>query len=169
LKFSLTTVDQPEYVKTANLLKTSWEALGASVELRIMNATRVDKEVISPRNYDAFLYGEIVGADPDPYPFWHSSQMLEGGLNLSNYYNKDVDKILEESRKLINADERAKKYIDFQNILAEDVPALFLYSPTYDYGTLHKVRGITQERITIPSDRFNGIEEWYIKTKLGWK
>ena len=167
-KFSLTTVDQPEYLKTADILKQNWEKIGASLELRIMNTGRVDKEVIKPRNYEAFLYGEIVGADPDPYPFWHSSQSLSGGLNLSNYYNKDADKLLEEARKLNNADERAKKYIDFQNILAEELPAIFLYSPTYDYGVNKKVKGISQERITVPSDRFNGIEDWYIKTKLGW-
>jgi peptide/nickel transport system substrate-binding protein len=169
LKFSLTTVDQPEYMKTAELLKNSWEAIGAVIELRIIDPTRVDKEVIKPRNYEAFLYGEIVGADPDPYPFWHSSQMLGGGLNLSNYYNKEVDKLLEEARKMKNSDERIKKYIDFQNILVEDLPAVFLYNPFYDYGVTHKVKGIGQERITIPSDRFNGIEEWYVKTKLGWK
>jgi len=167
-KFSLTTVDQPEYIKTANILKQNWEKIGASIELRIMNTSRVDKEVIKPRNYEAFLYGEIVGADPDPYPFWHSSQSLSGGLNLSNYFNKDADKLLEEARQLNNADERAKKYVDFQNILAEELPAIFLYSPTYDYGVNEKIKGISQERITVPSDRFNGIEEWYIKTKLGW-
>jgi peptide/nickel transport system substrate-binding protein len=169
LQFSLTTVDQPEYVKTAEILKKNWEAIGASVELRIMNPSRVDKEVIKPRNFETFLYGEIVGADPDPYPFWHSSQILGSGLNLSNFYNKDADKLLEDARKLKNNDERAKKYIDFQNILAEDLPAVFLYSPIYDYGVTHKVKGIVQERITIPSDRFTGIEDWYINTKLGWK
>lgn len=169
LKFSLTTVDQLEYLKTAEILQENWEALHIGIELKIMNPGRVDKEVIRPRNYEAFLYGEILGFDPDPYPFWHSSQSLSGGLNLSNYYNKDVDKLLEEARRIDSAEERAKKYIDFQNIIAEEVPALFLYSPSYDYGVSRKVKGITITRITIPSDRFNGIEGWYIKTKLGWK
>lgn len=168
-KFSITTVDQPEYTKTAELLKKSWEDIGASVEIKTVSAANVDKDVIKPRNYDVFLYGEILGYDPDPFPFWHSSQSTVSGLNLSNYYNKDVDKILEDARKLTNQEEIAKKYSDFQNILAEDIPAIFLYSPSYDYGVNHRVKGITQERIAIPSDRFNGIEDWYIKTKLGWK
>ncbi len=169
LKFSLTTVDQSDYLKTADILRTNWEAINVGIELKIMNPLRVDREVIKPRNYEAFLYGEILGSDPDPYPFWHSSQSLSGGLNLSNYYNKDVDKLLEEARTIDNPDERAKKYIDFQNIIAEEAPAIFLYSPYYDYGVVEKVKGIEISRITIPSDRLNGVASWYIKTRLGWE
>lgn len=169
LKFSMTTVDRPEYTQTANILAEAWKSIGVSVELKIMNSQRVDKEVIKPRNYEAFLYGEIIGFDPDPLPFWHSSQALAGGLNLSNYSNKEVDKLLEEARQTINSDERAKKYQDFQAIIGRDIPAIFLYSPNYLYGVDKKVKGIAVERITMPSDRFNGIEGWYIKTKIRWK
>lgn len=168
LKFSLTTVDQPEYLKTADILRENWEAVGVGIELKIMNPLRVDKEVIRPRNYEAFLYGEILGSDPDPYPFWHSSQSLDGGLNLSNYYNKEVDQLLEEARQIENTDERTQKYTDFQLIIVDEMPALFLYSPSYDHAMIREIKGVTTERITIPSDRFNGITNWYIKTRLGW-
>ncbi|MBI5037648.1 MAG: hypothetical protein HZC01_03020 [Candidatus Kerfeldbacteria bacterium] len=169
LKFSLTTVDQPEYLKTADILRENWEAVGVGVELKIMNPNRVDKEVIKPRNYEAFLYGEILGTDPDPYPFWHSSQSLNGGLNLANYFNKEADKLLEEARKTDNPDERAQKYIEFQNILIADMPAVFLFSPSYDYPVNRSIHGIGAARITVPSDRLNGITNWYIKTRLGWE
>lgn len=169
LQFSLTTVDQPEYLTTANILIENWEALNIGVELKIMNPSRVDKEVIKPRNYEAFLYGEILGSDPDPYPFWHSSQSLNGGLNLSSYFNKEVDKLLEEARQTDNVEERANKYIEFQNLLIADMPALFLYSPIYDYPVAEKIKGIDTKRISVPSDRFNGVEDWYSKTKLGWE
>jgi len=169
LAFSLTTVDQPEYLKTADLLKEQWEAIGIGIDLKIMNPNRVDKELIKPKDYEALLYGEILGLDPDPYAFWHSSQASAGGPNLSNYGNKDVDKLLEEARKTNNKDERAKKYIEFQNILANDLPAIFLYNPTYNYTVNKKIKGINTDRIIIPSDRFNGIEGWYVNTKIKWK
>jgi len=169
LKFSLTTVDQTEYLKTANIIRENWEAVNIGVEFKIMNPLRVDKEVIKPKNYEAFLYGEILGADPDPYPFWHSSQTFNGGLNLSNYYNKEVDQLLEEARQIDDLEERKMKYIHFQNTLADDAPAIFLYSPLYDYGVTEDVQGFDTKRITVPSDRFNGVEDWYIETKLGWE
>lgn len=169
LKVSLTTVDQADYLKVADTIKQNWEAVGVGVELKIMNSSRVDKEVIKPRNYEAFLYGEILGADPDPYPFWHSSQSTGNGLNLSNYYNKEADKLLEAARQTESSADRAKQYIDFQNILVEDMPAVFLYSPSYDYAISKRIRGFITDRITVPADRFDGIEGWYINTKHGWK
>ncbi|MDP2683572.1 MAG: ABC transporter substrate-binding protein [bacterium] len=169
LQFSLTTVDQSEYLKTAEILIENWEAINVGVELKIMNPSRVDKEVIKPRNYEAFLYGEILGSDPDPYAFWHSSQSLNGGLNLSSYFNKEVDTLLEAARQTDNIDERSQKYIEFQNLLIADMPAIFLYSPIYDYPVTEKLHGIDTKRISVPSDRFNGVEDWYSNTKLGWE
>lgn len=169
LRFSLTTIDQPEYLEVADFLKDFWQAVGFGVELRIIDSSRIQNYVIKPRSYEALLFGEIVGSDPDPYPFWHSSQIKDPGLNLSVYANKDVDKLLEAARKTSNNQERTQKYTEFQKILAEDLPAIFLYNPVYTYATVKQVKGITLERISIPSDRFIGAEDWYLKTRRAWK
>ena len=39
----------------------------------------------------ALLFGQVLGIIPDPFPFWHSSQKIYPGLNLSGYSNKKVD------------------------------------------------------------------------------
>lgn len=169
LQLSLTTVDQPEYLKVANIIQENWEAIGVGVELKILNPSRVNQEIIKPKDYEALLYGEILGADPDPYPFWHSSQAAGNGLNLSSYYNKDADKLLEEARQSSDPNERAQKYVNFQNILTEDEPAVFLYSPAYDYPVNENIKGISTELITVPSGRLKTVTDWYVKTKLKWK
>lgn len=168
LRFTLTTIDQPDFVATANLLKDYWQKIGVGVELRIIDGSRIEKYVIKPRDYEALLVGEIVGTDPDPYSFWHSSQGRDPGLNLSVYVNKDVDQLLEEARKTTDLEQRQMKYLHFQNILADELPALFLYNPTYTYGLNANIKGFNLNRITIPSDRFTNIENWYIKTKREW-
>ncbi len=165
LRFTLTTIDQPDFVASANLLKDYWQKIGCGVELRIIDSTRIQKYVIKPRDFEALLVGEIVGTDPDPYSFWHSSQGRDPGLNLSVYVNKDVDQLLEEARKTTDPEQRRLKYLHFQNILADELPALFLYNPTYTYGLHKKVKGFELDRISVPADRFTGIENWYIKTK----
>lgn len=169
LKISLTTVDRPEYSAAAEIVKKSWEALGVQVDLQIISGARIQREIIKPRSYEALMLGTIVGFDPDPFPFWHSSRVEDPGLNLSLYANRNVDKLLEEARQEGNPEERAKKYIEFQNILADDVPAIFLYSPRYIYVVGEEVRGINVETINIPSDRFAGVLNWYKKTKHEWK
>jgi peptide/nickel transport system substrate-binding protein len=169
LRFSLSTVDRPEYTVTAEMLRAFWEEVGITIEIRLYTSTDIVKKVVKPRDYEALLFGEIVGVDPDPYPFWHSSQSFDPGLNLALYYNKEADKLLEEARQTNNLDQRREKYIQFQSILAEDQPAVFLYNPLYAYALPKKIRGYTIERISVPSDRFNGIETWYVKTRHVWQ
>ncbi|HCJ52715.1 MAG: hypothetical protein A2898_01690 [Candidatus Kerfeldbacteria bacterium RIFCSPLOWO2_01_FULL_48_11] len=169
LRFTLTTVDQPEYVKTAELLKQYWEQIQVGVEVVIIEPSQFEREILRPKKYEALLYGELIGFDPDPFPFWHSSQSLGEGLNLASYFNKQADKLLEEARKINNADERSAKYVEFQNLLIDDLPAIFLYTPSYTYAIDEKVKGVVATRITVPADRFNGITNWYIKTRREWK
>jgi len=169
LKFTLTTVDQTDYAKAAEILKASWEKAGYTVELNIVESARIQKEVIKPRTYDALLYGEILGYDPDPYPFWHSSQEKDPGLNLAIYYNKQIDKVLEQARVTTDEKERALKYVEFQNLLSDELPAIFLYSPYYTYGLAKKVKGFDLEKIVSPQDRFTDAASWYIKTQRVWK
>lgn len=165
LAFALTTVEQPEYVQTVELLRQAWESIGIRVETRIISNEEIQSTVIKPRDYEALLFGEIIGSDPDPYPFWHSSQSKDPGLNLAVFYDKDVDQLLEEARQTSDAEQRRIKYLHFQNILAEQLPAIFLFSPRYTYAVNRKVKGIGEIYISSPSDRFLSISEWYIKTK----
>jgi peptide/nickel transport system substrate-binding protein len=169
LRFTLTTVDRPEYTKTAQMLRDLWAAIGVAVDIRLFSSNDILKKVIKPREYEALLFGEIIGTDPDPYPFWHSSQATDPGLNLAMYANKQVDQLLEEARQISDPEKRRLKYLHFQNLLADDQPAIFLYNPYYLYVLPQKIKGFTLERITFPSDRFNGIEKWYIKTRRGWR
>lgn len=166
LAIILTTVDQKEYVKTAQIIQENWEALGIKTNLEVIPATDIHKDKIKNRNYQILLYGEIVGYDPDPFPFWHSSQRQSPGLNLTNFANRDVDKILEEARTIPNNEtKRADLYLEFQKIITEDIPAVFLYTPTYTYLVSDKIMGIDLTRISEPSDRFNDLASWYVKTK----
>ncbi|MDP3964692.1 MAG: ABC transporter substrate-binding protein [bacterium] len=165
LQFTLTTIDQPDFVASANMLKDFWQKIGVGVVIQIIDPNRIQRYVIKPRDFEALLVGEIVGTDPDPYPFWHSSQGRDPGLNLSVFVNKDVDQLLEEARKITDLEQRRIKYLHFQNIIADELPALFLYNPTYTYGLPEKIQGFEQERITVPSDRFVNITNWYINTK----
>ena len=169
LKFSLVTVNQPQMVKVAELLKEQWKALGVEVEIETYSLFQLEQDFIKPRNYESLLFGEVLGAIPDPFPFWHSSQKKDPGLNLALYENSEVDKLLEENRKTSDPEIRAEKLALFQEILIEDIPCIFLYSPDYVYTVLKEIKGIEIKKITDPSKRFVGIENWYIKTKRAWK
>jgi ABC-type transport system substrate-binding protein len=168
LKFSLVTVNQTTSLEVANILKNQWKVLGLELEIKALDISQLE-EVIKERNYEGLLFGEVLGIIPDPFPFWHSAQIKDPGLNLAIYQNKIADKLLEEARQTFNENERKEKLENFQDILIEDVPALFLYNPDYLYFVSKEIKGINEKIITDPSKRFSGIENWYIKTKRAWK
>jgi len=169
LSFSLTIPDIPENASAAALIVKNWEAIGAKVDIKSYDPTRIAKEVIKPRAYDAFLYGEILSPTGDLYPFWHSSQEKDPGLNLTTFYNKDADKLLDELRTTTDPAVITQKRVAFQQLLAAQLPAIFLYSPEYTYGISKRVKGFDVKYVTTPSDRFAGVEGWYVKTKVSFK
>lgn len=168
LKFTLTTINQPQLLTVANLLKEHWQSVGATVDINALSLSDL-KPVIKARSYDALLYGEALGAGLDLYPFWHSSQKVDPGLNLSSYENKDADKLLKEARETLDISVKQQKLEQLQDIIVQDSPAIFLHSPDYIYWASQKVKGIDTEKIIDPAKRFVNITNWYIKTKRTWK
>ncbi len=170
LEFTVATVDLPQYTETLALLQKNWQDIGVKVNVDVYSPEDIQNDVIKTRDYEALLFGEIIGTDPDPYPFWHSSQQEQPGLALSIFRDKDVDQLLEEARKTNNDEERRTKYLHFQNNIANDVQAIFLYNPHYSYAINKKIQGVNEEQyITKPADRFAGIANWYIKTDRRFK
>ena len=169
LSFSLITVDQPTLKEIALLLKQQWELLGVELEIKTLDISTLGKEVIRGRDYEMLLFGEILGAIPDPFPFWHSSQVKDPGLNLAQYENTECDKLLEKNRETLIYQERKDALEEFQDLLIADSPAVFLYNPDYLYFISKEIKGVEAEIIIDSSKRFSGIENWYFKTKRGWK
>ncbi len=169
LEFNLATSNASELAQTAELLKQMWEKLNIKVNLRIFEIGDLNQNIIRPRKYDALLFGIMMGRDPDPFAFWHSSQRNDPGLNIAMYTNITADKLLEDARVLSDTDKRKEKYRAFQEQIEKDIPAIFLYSPEYIYLVPASLLGFDTDAITIPSERFNQIHKWYIKTEKVWR
>ena len=163
--FILSIPDNLELIRVANYLTTCWEKIGISVELQILPLATLEKEIIQTRSYDALLFGEIIGQDPDLFSFWHSSQITDPGLNLSAYQNKNLDELLEKTKQTFDEEQRTNDLKTIQDILFEDKPALFLYNPFYLYILPQKIKGYNIQYANLPSEKFADIENWYIYTK----
>ena len=168
LQFTLTTINQPQLVMTANLLKDYWQKIGASVQIKTAELSEL-KDIIKNRDYDALLYGEALGNEPDLYPFWHSTQINDPGLNLSAYQDKKSDQLLKDARETLDEQGKKQKYENLQDIILSDAPALFLYNPDYLYWVSEKIKGIDTTKIVDPAKRFENISNWYTQTHRVWK
>ncbi len=168
LTFTLTTSDAPELKQVAELVKRDWETFGATVQLKVFEWGALNQAVIRPRDYEALLFGEIVGRHPDLYSFWHSTQRLDPGLNIALYTNITVDKILDEIKVASTTDRHALSYESFRAEIEKDKPAVFLYAPDFLYVVPARVQGINLATINTPAERFLGIYHWHIKTDRVW-
>lgn len=168
-KIILTVIDLNNNILVAENIKADWAAVGIETELKVIPLEQA-ANIIKGRDFEALLYGQSVGGDPDLFAFWHSTQTGTKGLNIAGYNNEEVDKLLTEARVDSSEENRKAKYYRFQEIITAEVPAIFLYSPTYTYVQSKKVKGFSGQAVIEPADRLSHINSWYIKTnkKLTW-
>jgi len=169
LSFSISTGDAPELQKVAAKLEAGWQRLGADVKVLIFETGELNQNVIRPRNFDTLLFGEMIGRDADLYPFWHSSQRNDPGLNIALYANSKADRILEEVRSEKSRSQAEENHRAFAAEIRDDVPAVFLYTPSYLYLLPEKVRAVELGFLSVTQDRFAGIRSWYTETDRVWK
>lgn len=169
LQFSISTSEADELKNTVQVLKDTWEKIGAQVEIKIFKAGDLNQNVIRPRKYDALFFGEIIGRESDPFAFWHSSQRNDPGLNIALYANISGDKLLEQGRVVSKAEERAKIYQQFETEVKKDTPFVPIYSPDFIYMVPSKIRGMRSGTITTPSERFLDVYGWHTETIYVWK
>jgi len=169
LSFSISTSNAPELKHVAEILKRDWEAIGASVELKFFDIGGLNQSVIRPRDYDTLLFGQIIGRDLDPFAFWHSSQRNDPGLNIALYTNIDVDDTLEKIRTTSNQKELDQLYIDFEDEIVSDIPAVFIYAPDFIYVVSPSLLGIEVGTVTTPAERFLNVHQWYLYTDKVWQ
>jgi peptide/nickel transport system substrate-binding protein len=163
LAFNLVTSDsQVLNTKTAQILQTQWQSIGAKINLILVGSKELEQDYIRPRKFDALLFSENVGADPDPFAFWDSSQSHDPGLNLSEFSNAEADKLLTEARQTADINVRVKDYQRFQEIINSELPAIFLIRTVYIYDVPKKVQGIDLTNIISPAERFLDVNHWYL-------
>ncbi|MES2059720.1 MAG: ABC transporter substrate-binding protein [Patescibacteria group bacterium] len=169
LSFSIAVPDVPELKAAADMLKASWQKLGAKVSIEIFDSSDLEQNVIVPRKFDALLFGESVGRNTDLFAFWHSSERTPPGLNIAGYTNAKADKLLESARATGEEKARTLLYQQFEKELTNDVPAVFLYSPSLIYVVPKSLHGARINNINDASERLANINDWYIETENIWK
>ncbi len=168
LQFSLVTSNAPELKRAAEEVAATWRQLGVEVDTQFFEANDLQQEIIRPRKYDALLFGEAIGRDLDLFAFWHSSQRNDPGLNIALYVNTAVDALLSEARTEQDPATRRARIESAAASIENEFAATFLYAPHFVYAVPSAVQGLSLGTITMPSDRFIGIENWYLSTERVW-
>jgi len=160
LAFTLLTSSEPERMGVAQMLAEQWTTVGVTVTVETASPLEV-REALEQRNFEAILVHLALPGDPDPYPFWHETQ-VENGQNYAGFVHRRISEITEQARITVNRERRRELYDEFQEIFAQEVPALLLYVPIYTYGVDERIHDLQIGPLTHPFDRFRTISEWWI-------
>lgn len=166
LHITITTLATTELIKTAEELKRQWLEVGIDITVEAVSSADLQNTVLKNRDYEILLSGELYGIDPDPYAFWHSSQAISPGLNLSGLTSSTADDLIETARDSNDREERAEAYRALQELVVAEQAALFLYQPHYTYAQSSKIKHEGIGQIVLPADRFATVHEWFIRSKF---
>lgn len=162
IHLEIATVDSGYLPEVAEKFAENLRALG--IECSVTPYTESQEfvaNIISKRSYDILIYEIVLGSDPDPLPYYHSSQAKAAGLNLSNYRNSLVDDLLVGARSAMDEALRTRKYEKFLEYWATDVPAIGLYQANMTYIYNKNVRTYNELNILVTAiDRFLDVGNW---------
>jgi len=164
LSFVLLTNDDPVHVSLVEEIARQWAEIGVEAIPHAVSFATLTGEYLHSRQFDAVLVDVELTPDPDPYPFWHETQ-VQDGQNYAGFVNRDVSEWLEAARQITDLEQRTVLYRQFQEVFATEVPSLILYHPVYTYGVDRAVREVQIGPLLDPSDRFRNIADWYVRTK----
>ena len=164
LRFSISTSDEPARVAAAQQIAADLTAIGMRVDVKTVPFADLVDKVARQRAFDTLLVGITVGSDPDPYAFFHSSQVKDPGDNFSGYNTLAIDRALESGRRTFDQTQRKELYATVFQAIATDVPIVFLYNTDYLYAQNRSLNGFRVAPITDPTQRFWNVEDWYLKT-----
>lgn len=154
----LTNQGNDQRIKTGEIIQRRLQEVGIEVQLRVIEWASFLKEFIHPGKFDATILGWTIPVDPDGYNIWHSSKTGARELNFIAYNNPEVDRLLEQGRRVIPIEERRPFYQRLQEILAEDQPYTFLYVPDSLPVVAQRFYGIEEA----PAGIMHNFNEWYV-------
>jgi peptide/nickel transport system substrate-binding protein len=154
----LTNQGNDERKKIAEIIQQRLKEVGVKADIQVIEWAAFIKEYVKPRRFEAVILGLGTGTDPDQYAVWHSSQTGPDQMNRTSYSNPEVDHLLEAGRSSCHQEERVKYYHRIQEILAEDLPMVFLYFKDELPVVASRFRGVKEA----PGGIMYNFNEWYV-------
>lgn len=137
----------------------AWTSLGLKTQVEDL-APGEFVERLRAGDYTAAIVDVNIGLDPDLYPLLASSQVREGGANVSGLQNGALDRALEAARAPGSEAVRMKSYRDLQQLLGtlQPMPAILFRDSVYVAGP--RLRGPIPRPVADPGGRFWDVVRW---------
>ncbi len=166
---SLVTTDAYPYRQIAEALSQQLARVGIQVTIDAVPASVLVSRYLMGKHYQMALVAFDNGADPDQFSLWHTAATADP-LNFSSELMPKqalIDKDLEDGRASSDRKARRAAYSDFQDLMSDAAPAVFLYEPHYAYVLSARVHGVRTNPVVEPTDRLQFAADWWVDVKQG--
>lgn len=116
------------------------------------------RTALEAREYEAALVELSLNlcSDPNPYPLRPDSS-CESGQNYAGFTDRNASIGIEQARTTIDRIRQAEFFRTFQHRFLNQVPAILLYLPVYNYAISAEMRDVSIGPIQNPSYRFRNM------------
>lgn len=123
------------------VVQQEWAKIGVKADIQNYEPNTLFGDILEGLKFDMIIFGWQSGFDPAPRSLWHSASIPDptnpehAGQNYPGYVNERVDELIELAEKELDREKRKEYYFEIQEILAEEVPSLYIYyySEIYAY------------------------------------
>lgn len=137
--------------RDAALLIANWlNAVGFDVRTEAVGFDTMVQRVLlqAPRDYDLGLLGWELGADPDQLAIWRCGELY----NFVDFCEDTVgpeaaraESLAEAGLAAYDAAQRRAAYNEWANVLHQQLPYVFLFSPDSITAATHRVQGVNRD------------------------
>lgn len=134
VKLSFTILEPlPDFVKFLTTFQEDAKKAGVDVQIKVIEWNAFIK-LLDERKFEAVRLawggGDI---DWDPKQIWHSDSIKNSGSNFVGYSSPIVDKLIDESRVIMDKKTRITKLREVYRTIAADVPYIFLFNGKFRF------------------------------------
>ena len=126
LRLTLTLpANYPLHMQAGELVAEQWKAIGIDVELRVVEWGTWLERVYTQRDYDVSVIGLAGRLDPHAILVRYTTG---NSRNFFNFSNARYDQLIAQGLKSVGEERRAL-YLEAQEILAQELPGVFIMDP----------------------------------------
>ncbi len=148
LSFSLLTDSGSKmYESIVMLVQEDWEKIGVELKPEFLEWSVLCSQYLDVAKFESYMLGWSLGLDPDFYLFFHTEAGVdeEGnlvGFNDVEFSDPELDRLLEEGRRVMDQEERKRIYFEAQKIVNDQLPYVFLYTRNNVAAIDKRIKGV---------------------------
>ena len=148
--------------QTGPVIQSELKKIGIDIVLEPMDFNATMQKVVGNHEFELYLMGNTLDPDPDPTPYWYSTQATDEkgsfGWNIAAFRSKKADELMDLNRKQLKMADRTATLQEFGILLNKELPWIPLYAADIAKAYRSGVTGYTPNTFV----DFYNVQNWEV-------